>query len=131
MGRQRERERKRETRTEPQRPSASREHAKDVAGGAGVETAERQAGRDRRGKTGGRWEKRAVAEGQTDQGREMEGGEGEGRETCGRDRGRVRETSREEKQTPGRDRDGREMEGHLRYRELGPPNSSEFQGNEA
>lgn len=49
MGRQRERERKRETGTEPQRPSASREHAEGVVGGEGVETGER----DREGGTAG------------------------------------------------------------------------------
>lgn len=56
---------------------------------------------------------------------------GRERDTRERDGGCVRETRRggEEKQTPGRDRDGREMVGHLRYRELGPPNSSGFQGN--
>lgn len=66
--------------------------------------------------------------------REMEGWRGregeEERHAVERQRGYVRETRRggEEEQTPGRDRDGREMEGHLRYRELGPPNSSGFQG---
>lgn len=97
-----------------------------------METGERQAGRGRSEKTGGCWEKRAMAEG-TDRSGERNGGAGKARgERHVGDRGRVRETSRgEEKQTPGRDRDGREMEGHLRYRELGPPNSSEFQGNEA
>lgn len=39
------------------------------------------------------------------------------------------EESRRREEDTGRDRDGREMEGHLRYRELGPPNSSGFQGN--
>ena len=39
------------------------------------------------------------------------------------------EESRRRETDTRRDRDGREMEGHLRYRELGPPNSSRFQGH--
>lgn len=89
-------------------------------------------GRDRWEKMGGCWEKRAMAEG-TDKLGERNGGAEKARgERHMGDSVHMRETSRgEEKQTPGRDRDGREMEGHLRYRDLGPPNSSEFQGNEA
>lgn len=64
--------------------------------------------------------------------REMERGRGVRGDRHVGERRRVGERQgKEEKKNrhQGRDRDGREMEGHLRYRELGPPNSSGFQGN--
>lgn len=69
--------------------------------------------------------KRAMVEG-TDSGERN--GEGE---RVRRERHMGERQGEEEKKNRhrGRDRDGREMEGHLRYRELGPPNSSGFQGN--
>lgn len=58
-------------------------------------------------KTGGCRKKRAMAEGTDRLGGENQRREGEGRETPGKMKGCVRETRREEKQTPGRDRDGK------------------------
>ena len=79
---------------------------------------------------GGGWglrRKRAAAG--TDGGKRAGGGGG-GQGHTGRQRVCQRdEESRRREEDTGRDRDGREMEGHLRYRELGPPNSSGFQGN--
>lgn len=56
--------------------------------------------------------------------------EGEGRETHGRNRGACERDKERRRKTDTRERQRwEEMEGHLRYRELGPPNSSGFQGN--
>lgn len=72
------------------------------------------------------WQREQILE------REMERERGRGEiDTWERDGGVGERQGEEEKKSRhrGRDRDGREMEGHLRYRELGPPNSSGFQGN--